>query len=207
MKALLFILPVATLLTGTACSLIPQATQDPTRYYVLTTPAIAPAPPAAPANRVAVSLRSIELPSYLRNSRNIVVRSGPNEVRYEDFSRWAEPLDTAVQRVLREHLISAPPVRALVSPPFSPDEPRDFDVRVRVLACEGSRGPEGTHQTAFSASYEIVRVTGSGQEVVRKTFTAAPLPWDGQDFGALAARLSENVGELADAIVASLPAR
>jgi hypothetical protein len=57
----------------------------------------------------------------------------------------------------------------------------------------------------FAAAYDIIASGAGGQVVVRRTFTAPDLPWDGADFGALARLLSDGMAKLSDDIAANLP--
>jgi len=72
---------------------------DPTRFYVLTAVADAPAPPRG----LAVGLGPIVLPSYLQRPE-LALRVGPNEVRFREFDRWAGSLPAQVGSVLGENL-------------------------------------------------------------------------------------------------------
>jgi uncharacterized lipoprotein YmbA len=187
---------------STGCQVIPEATADPTRYYVLT----GPAPVAAnPAGKYIIGLRPVELPGYLRNHRDIVVRDGLNEIRFQDYARWAEPLEVGLHRSLKERLLATETVGVVTGYPFSADVRRDYDVIVRILRCEGAMTGEKKPVARFEAMYEIVAAGVNGQLVVRRTFAAPDLAWDGRDFSALARLLSEGVEKLSVDIAENLP--
>ncbi len=190
----------ATVLGG--CQLLPVATADATRFFVLT--GTAPAADAAVAKtggRLQVGLKPVEMPGYLRATKSMVVRDGTNEIRYQDYSRWAEPLEAGVLRILKERLLASPEVRGVDAHPMRGDVARDCDVTVRIIRCEGSA--DGA--VRFAAAYEIVAADGSGKVVAGGAFTAPDAAWDGKDFGALAVALSEGVGGLAERIAGELP--
>ncbi|MBP7142773.1 MAG: membrane integrity-associated transporter subunit PqiC [Opitutaceae bacterium] len=194
-------------LAGPGCSILPEAAADPTRYYVMDDPAAADAPvAAAPGSEGRVAIRSIELPAYLRNSRSMVVRAGENEVRYEDFSRWAEPLEAGIQRVLKERLAAVMGVSSVASFPLGAGETRQWDLRVRVMRCEGNAPRAGGSGVLFSAGYQIVAAT-DGAPVAQGEFAVTDLAWDGHDFGELARQLSRAVARLATDIAGSMPKR
>src|SRR5579862_2911754 len=88
------------------CNIVPPPTEDPTRYYVLSE---MPAPAAAAAGTLRVGLRAVRLEGYLKR-REMVVRTGANEVEFRDYRRWAEPLDGAIARVVRSALLASGPV-------------------------------------------------------------------------------------------------
>lgn len=188
-----------------ACSILPEPVADPTRYYVLGTSAPAEPPTGLPKGTLHIGLRAVELPLYLRNNRTLVVRSGTNEVRYQDIARWAEPLDLSIQRALRDRLLGNDAVAGAEIAPFSTDVQRDFDLNVRVQQCEGGVDAQGRKTVLFSASYEVLDQRNGGRVVVRKVFTAPAVEWDGANFGALAAHISDAVAALANDITSSLP--
>lgn len=197
----------SVLLLGLAgCHLLPDPVSDPTRYYLLSGAASSSnATTGVPKGTLHVGVRAVELPLYLRNNRTMVVRSGKNEVHYQDYARWAEPLEQAVQRTVRDRLTASDRVASADASPFSPEVKRDYDVIIRVLQCEGDQGSGGRGTAQFSATYEIVDEHNAGNVVVRRTFVSQPVSWDGNDYGTLAAHLGDAVAALGDDVAANLP--
>jgi hypothetical protein len=191
----------AVLVLTAGCQLIPDPAPDPTRFFVLTGPGL-PAATTTAQGTLRLGLRSVELPAYLR-SRSLLVRNGRNELTYDDYARWAEPLDDGIARVLRARLVATPAVERVYAHPFPFNRERDFDVSVTVIRCEGVREPGGS-AARFAAVVEITRAS-TGTVVSRQTFVAPDASWDGQDHAALVAALSEAVGQLAEAVTAQLP--
>jgi len=189
------VLVLTALLLGAGCSL-PQAQPDPTRFYVLTAPAAAP---AAEADGAVLGLRNLEVAAYLR-SRSLIVRKGENEVEFLEFARWGEALDAGLARVLRENLLAAGAAAQVVTVPFPLDQHRDFDVTVRVLACEG----RADGAVLFRAAWELWS-TGAGAEVVaRGDYQPAGLTWDARTETSLVAGLSQAVAGLGAEITAAV---
>jgi uncharacterized lipoprotein YmbA len=181
-------------LLSTGCSL-PEAKSDTARYYVL--PSAAGAVVSKPSG-LHIGLFPVQLPDFLKQ-RSMAVREGASEIYYRDNERWAESLDAGLARVLRERLS----VTAQVLPyPFTMEEMRGYDVRVRVQDCEGTT--DG--QAVFSATYEIYAAGANGVLVARDTFTAKPAKWDDSDYAQLAGLLGADAAQLADAIAAALSA-
>ncbi len=186
----------ALLLSGCA-TLLPVAQPDPTRFYVLT----APVATTAATGDTVLGLRNLEVAAYLR-SRSLVVRKGENEVDFREFARWGEALDAGLARTLRENLLAADTVAQVAVVPFSLELVRDYDVTVRVLACEG----DTDGRVHFRAGWELWS-TGAGAEVVeRGDFIAAGLTWDGRSEASLVAGLSRAVAGLSAEIAAALSA-
>ena len=187
----------AVLLGG--CSLIPAPKPDSTRYFVLSgpdAPAVADRGPDVPV----VVMAAIDLPGYLRTTRNLVVRAAGNEVTFVEGVRWGEPLEAGLVRVLRETLVGEGRVGRILQPPLAAAvaSARPVDVRIQVLACEGRARLEGGWVASFSARYEVVHPAtagGPGGAVVTGVFVASERPWNGRDHGELARLLSEAAAD------------
>lgn len=192
------VVSAAALVSG--CSLIPAASPDPTRYFVLSGPeGVAPA--RVPDVPVAV-LASVEIPGYLRTTRNLVVRTAGNEVTFVEGARWGEALDLGLARILRETLAAEGRVGRVVQPPLSAQavETRPVEIRVQIQACEGRRLSDGTWVTTLVARYDVARPAASGASAGAPSggmFVAAERRWDGRTHGELARLLSEAAADLA----------
>lgn len=200
MKRWLFALAAAAVVF-TGCNVIPPPAPDPTRYFVLSDAAPTDAPIARAADGLIVGLRTLDLPSYLK-SRSIIVRNNANEVAYQDYARWAEPLDAGLGRTVRLRLQDAENVTRVYREPFPFDLDRDYDLAVRIVRCEGAV-TKGQGKARLAAAFEIINVP-ENRVVVRRFFNAPEAAWDGHDFGALARLLSEAALALGDAIDAEL---
>ena len=198
---------VAVMLFAAGCNLIPAPTPDSTRYYVLAGPALGAAGVPPVTGSLRLGLRNVEVASYLKKG-SLVVRTGENEVRFPDEARWGDPLEREILSSLRGQLLAAPAVGRVFVQPFPFDEPRDYDVSVRVIRCEGV-DPAGGGKAAvsFAAMLEITTSGAAGEVVARKRFVAPEAAWDGKDFGRLAAELSNAVAALSQEVVAALPAK
>lgn len=188
------------------CNVVPPAQDDPTRYFVLSDPPAQAVPSAPSPSAARVGLKAVQLENYLKH-REMVVETASNEVRFEDYRRWAEPLDAAVGRVLRETLVGSPGIGQVVMEPFPFDGQRDYDVSVNVRSCEGTLAASGRYEASFSAVIEITTVGADAHVVARKLFVAPAAPWDGSDYGRLASLLSADVAALGQEIASDIPAR
>jgi uncharacterized lipoprotein YmbA len=213
-----FSLGLALTAAVTGCNVIPAAQNDPTKFYVLSAPlgqaiesqANAPGgrvPPAAnlpTEKKVRLGLKTIEVANYLKGPE-MVVRSGTNEVTMQEYARWAEPIQAGVTRLLREQLAGAANVARIDMQPFPLDQPRDFDIAVTILHCEGAKGGAEGRGARFEASIRISTAGLTPELVARKIYTAPAAAWDGQNFDQLAQLLSADVQGLGAAIIEAVP--
>jgi uncharacterized protein len=192
------------LLISAGCNVIPPAQEDATRYFVLSGPEL----PAVqtPTGSLRIGVRTVRLESYL-NRKEMVVRTGANEIRFEDYRRWADPLDAALTRIVRSRLLGDPAVAQVYAEPFPFDQARDFDVSIDVVRFEGTLGADGKFTASMAAVIEV-STTGAGSRIVsRKLFEAPPQAWDGTDFNGLAALLRGDTDLLAQEVASELPAK
>lgn len=97
MKSILCLLSLAALVLSTsACSsILPKAKSDDSRFYVLD----AKPDTVFEADVPGPLLVNVVIPGYLAKP-TIARRVNEHEVTYHDKYRWAEPLDTAVERLI-----------------------------------------------------------------------------------------------------------
>ncbi|HEY1793490.1 MAG TPA: PqiC family protein [Opitutaceae bacterium] len=195
-----FALAALLLLLG-ACNVVPPPQDDPTRFFVLSDGG-APARPAEGGARIA--LRAVQVDGYLKR-REMVVRTAPNELQFRDYRRWAEPVDAAINRVLREGLLASPGVGAVFTEPFSFDMQADYTLTVTVTRFEGVE-EAGRGSARMSAVFELSTAGSSPRLVARRQFEAPAQAWDGRDFGRLAGLLSADVAALARQVASAIPA-
>jgi len=189
------------------CNVIPPAQEDATRYFILSGAApegVRAGQPAAAPGGLRIGLRRVALESYL-DHRTMVVRTGANEIRFEDYRRWAEPLDAGVARALMSGLLASPDVAQVYAEPFPVDQERDFDVSVKVVRCEGVETSAGKYVASLEATIEITAPGAAPRVVSRRLFIAPVESWDGVDFGRLASLLTKDVGALAREALAGIP--
>lgn len=85
-----------------ACLLLAVAggcASPPSRFYTLS----AAAAPATRASTLSVAVGPVSLPAVVDRPQ-IVVSTGANEVRLDEFNRWASPLADNIVRVLADNL-------------------------------------------------------------------------------------------------------
>jgi uncharacterized lipoprotein YmbA len=189
------------LLSG--CSVL-KPKEDATRFFVLRSPDSGRpvAESAGRVRRLKVGLLGVEVPQYLKTG-TMAVRRGETEIAYPEFSRWAEPLDQAIARVVKDVLGTAPNVES-VTLGSRGGNGTDCDIALRVLACEGVRESAGAAGISFKVAWEV-RSGESRRVTQRGVFVAAPAEWNGTDYGQLAERLSEAARQLGSGLQAQIP--
>jgi uncharacterized lipoprotein YmbA len=197
----LFALCTFTLVTG--CTVVPSAKVDTTRFFVLSSPDITSTSSAA-TNGVRLSIKKIEIPAYLQ-TRSIVINQTTNEVRIEDMNRWAEPLDSAIGRVVKAGLLQNAHICSVQFAPLSIDSERDYDISITVHKCEGFIGTGVNAVAQFSATVEIATPSPRSQVIAKYNFVSQEQTWNGSDFTKLAEALSNDILALGSDIANHVP--
>ncbi len=179
------------------CNLVPEAQSDPTRFFVLSVPAVETIVAAKPP---VVHLRPIELASYIK-SKPMIVRRSNNEIEFREYARWGEPLEFGIGRVLREELLARGAASEVLATGLRAVEiDYDYELTVRVLACEG--GADGA--VYFRATWSLATTGATAVVVSHGDFRATDLKWDGKNEASLASALSQAVAALSGEIATAL---
>ena len=192
-RACCFLLLISLAVSSVGCLGL-KPTTDPTRFYLLTAESKA----RASSGDRQLSLGRTELPDHLR-SPQIAVRVSPNEVRYAGLHHWAEPLEEAIPRALRQNLLSI-----LGSDNFHAGVPPTgfdgYELRVAVLRFDVE--PSG------KAVAEVVcRIVGSQEHETRWQAGLRfeeEFVYDPRDFTAATVALSRSVRRLSAEIAEQL---
>lgn len=189
------------LASASGCALM-RPVQGNTRFYVLTAGqpkvrqhASAKEDPAL----CLVQVQPVELAAYLR-TKEIVIRTGPNEVAFTHAHKWGESLDEGIRRVLAEDLRGSPLIEAVSTDDSTTAGAERYVLSVDVLACEGT-----LNGTRGSARLRVLwRLSDRRGQIVDGEFQLKPPAWNGQDYGALAKDLSQGIEDLAQVLIEKL---
>jgi uncharacterized protein len=184
------------------CSVVPEPQADLTRYYVLGD-TVAESGTSKTSSGLVIGLSNVQLPAYLDKGAVVVRRAG-NELVYNDYARWAEPLADGLGRIVRGQLLASPRVSRVFTEGFPFDQKRDCDVTISIERCEGV-DLGGQFVARFVATIEITSTKTGGGVLGRKVFAAPETAWDGRDYGALVQMLGQAAASLGDEVVATLP--
>jgi uncharacterized protein len=91
----------ATAALGILVVLAAGCASPASRFYTLS----AANAPAATTSNLSVVVGPVSVPAVVDRPQ-IVVTTGPNQVRPEEFNRWAAPLQNSIARVIAENLVA-----------------------------------------------------------------------------------------------------
>jgi uncharacterized lipoprotein YmbA len=139
----------------------------------------------------ALAIGPVRVSEYL-NQPEIVTRINQNEVRLDEFAKWAEPLENNVSRVLADNLRSLLCIRSIAVAPWRGRPLIDYRIDVNVIQMDGQLGE--------NASLEISWSIGDGADRKKPPlFTKISTyeePIKGGDYASFVAAQSRNVASL-----------
>src|SRR5262245_11518357 len=133
------------------------------RFYTLS----AGAAPAATPSNLSVAVGPVSVPAVVDRPQ-IVVTTGPNQVRLEEFNRWASPLQSNISRVVAENLVAmlGTPRVVLFSQTLGVDV--DYRVGIEVQRFESVPGEASTLDAVWTVSRTKDGKSQTGRTTVRE---------------------------------------
>ncbi|MCB1120015.1 MAG: membrane integrity-associated transporter subunit PqiC [Verrucomicrobiae bacterium] len=188
------LLKVSVLLFSAGCIGLGGGDPQPTHYYTLE-----PVEAATTSNRgeaITIGLDRIEFPDYL-DRKEMVIRTGRNQMRFTENDLWAERPSESFQRILSLNIErqASVPVEVFGLPWPDHSEPA-WIVYLDVQSFEGlnSANPEISLEVSWS-----IRSTIKSGPVKEGHYQATGIDWEEGDYASLAAGVTEglvNLGRL-----------
>jgi uncharacterized lipoprotein YmbA len=161
------ILPIAVL-----CVVALAGCSSPSsNLYTLKPTAVVAADQAACSCSVVVG--PVSIPEIV-NVPQIVVNVGPNQVRLDEFNRWASPLQNNIGRVVAENLVSLLGTPHVTLFQEAVNAAADYHVAVEVQSFESTPGESATLNAVW-----MVRRTKDGKTQTGRTTVRDPLAQKG----------------------------
>jgi uncharacterized lipoprotein YmbA len=166
----------------------------PSRFYTLN----AASGTASSASTLSVLVGPVAVPALVDRPQ-IVVVAGANQVRVDDFNRWASPLQNAIARVVADNLVAmlGTPRVTLSAQTLTADS--DYRASIDVQSFQSALGEAAT----LDAVWTVRRAKDGKAETGR---TTAREPVAEQSYDALAAAHSRALARLSQDIAAAVRA-
>ena len=166
------------------------STPPPSRFYTLAATATSTSAPQP--STLVIAVGPVTVPSVV-DRPEFVVSTGPNEVRLDDFNRWASPLQDGLSRAIAENLVAILGTPRVVRFPQTLATEPDYRVAVEVRTFESTPGKS----TALDAVWTVRRAK-DGKTSTGRTSAREAVSESGYD--ALAAAHSRAVARLSEDI-------
>src|SRR5262245_20682973 len=177
------------------CALVGGSASPPSRFYTLCAAANAP---AATTSNLSVVVGPVSVPPVVDRPQ-IVVTTGPNQVRLEEFNRWASPLQSNISRVVAENLVAilGTPRVILFSQALGVDV--DYRAAIEVQRFESTPGEASILDAVWTVSRTKDGKSQTGRTTVRERARH-------KGYDALASAHSRGLARLSQDIAAAVRA-
>jgi len=167
------------------------------RFYVLS-----PLPQSKPSasEETTIGVFPVAIPDYL-DRPHIVIRAGENEIKIDEFSRWAEPLKENLYTVLVENLSTLLDSERIIKVSRNPGIPVTFNIRVEVVQFDGTLGGDAI----LSVKWRIIDAEGKKLLLTKSSYFREPT--GEATFDALVAAQSRSVAALSREIAEAVSTR
>lgn len=164
------------------------------RFYSLS----AATEPTAPSSNLSIAVGPVSVPAVVDRPQ-IVVNVGPNQVRLEEFNRWAAPLQNNIARVVADNLVLmlGTPRVILSEQLLSADA--DYRAGIEVQNFQSAPGEAAMLDAVWSVRRVKDGKAETGRTTVRETVQE-------KSYDALAAAHSRAVARLSRDIAAAVVA-
>lgn len=159
------------------------------RFYTLSP---TPAPGAGTPSDLSVAVGPVTIPAVIDRPQ-FVVSAGPNQVRLDEFNRWAAPLQGSISRVVADNLSSLLGTPRVSLFPQTMSATADYRVAIQVQSFDSAPGNAAT----LDALWTVSRAR-DGRSQTGRTATREAAPEGG--FDGLAAAHSRALGRLSQDI-------
>lgn len=182
------------LVTWGVVALLAGCASPSSRFYTLSADAV----PVAPPSSLSVSVGPVSIPASV-DRPEIVVATGSNQVRLEEYDRWASPLQDEISRVVAENLVAMLGTPHVTQSPSTMAGDDAYRVIIEVQTLASVPGESATLDAAWTVRRPRDDRSRSGRTSVRE-------PAREQGFDALAAAHSRAIArmsrDIADAVLA-----
>jgi len=166
------------------------ASTPPSRFYTLS----GTATPVATPSELSVVVGPVSVPAVVDRPQ-IVVRMGANQVRLDEFHRWASPLQGNIARVVAENLVAMLGTPRVTLPSQSVNAEAEYRAAIEVQRFESALG-----ETAMLDAVWTISRTKDGKSQTGRTTVREAVSETGYDALATAhsralARLSRDIAD------------
>jgi len=178
----------------TFAAVVAGCASPPSRFYSLS----AATEPTATSSNLSIAVGPVSVPAVVDRPQ-IVVNVGPNQVRLEEFNRWAAPLQNNIARVVADNLVLmlGTPRVILSEQLLSADV--DYRAAIEVQSFQSAPGEAALLDAVWSVRRAKDGKAETGRTTVRETVQE-------KGYDALAAAHSRALARLSRDIAAGVAA-
>jgi uncharacterized lipoprotein YmbA len=183
------------ILCAFACLTAGCGSTPASRFYTLS----AVPTPATTSSNLSVAVGPVSVPAIV-DRPEIVVGVGANEVRLEEFNRWAAPLQEDLSRVIAENLAAMLGTPGVTLSHQTSSADADYHVAIEVQRFESAPGKSATLHAVWIVRRAKDDKAQTGRTSVRETVQDNSYDALAAAHSRAAARLSEDIADAVRAL-------
>ena len=191
---------IALALACVVAALAAGCSSSPSHFYTLS----ANATPGSAQSKLSIAIGPVTVPAAV-DQPQIVVSTSANQVNFDEFNRWASPLQDNVARVVAENLVVILGTPRVTLYPQTLSSDIDYRVQIEVRNFESTLGK----QAALDAVWSVRRMkngkTDTGRTSVRENVSDASYDALAAAHSRAVARMSQDIGEMVLALERAAP--
>ena len=153
---------------------------------------------AAPPSTLSITVGPVTVPALVDRPQ-IVVDMGPNQVRREEFNRWAAPLQNNIARVVADNLVQMLGTPRVTSSAQTSSAAADYRVAIEVQSFQSVPGEAAVLDAVWAVRRTKDHKSETGRTTVRETVQE-------KGYDALAAAHSRALARLSQDIATAVRA-
>lgn len=185
----------AVAISAAVLSLAGGCASPSSRFYTLSAEAVVTAAPAAP---VTITMGPVSIPAVVDRPQ-IVVSEGANQVRLDEFNRWASPLADNIAQVIAANLARALGTTRVWAHTPAALQKADYQVLIDVQRFQVALGDAGVIDALWTVRSAAGGAVKTGRSLVRE-------PTSGAGFDPLVAAQSRALARVSADIAAAIRA-
>ncbi|MEO8740200.1 MAG: PqiC family protein [Casimicrobiaceae bacterium] len=191
---------IAFALACVVVALAAGCASSPSHFYTLS----ANATPGATHSKLAIAVGPVTVPASV-DQPQIVLSTSANQVSFDEFNRWASPVQDNLARVVAENLVAILGTPRVTIYPQTLSSDVDYRVQIEVRNFESTLGK----QAALDAVWSVRRMKGgktdTGRTSVRESVPDASYDALAAAHSRAVARMSQEIAEMVLALERAAP--
>lgn len=187
-------IPCIVVVLAAGCGSTPAS-----RFYTLSA---TPAPGAKTPSDLSVAVGPVSIPAVIDRPQ-IVVSVGPNQVRLDEFNRWAAPLESNISRVVADNLSSILGTPRVSLFPQTMNATVDYRVAIQVQSFDSAPGDAATLDAVWTVSRAKDGKSQTGRTAVREPASQGGFDGLAAAHSRALARLSRDIADALQALTRS----
>lgn len=148
-------------------------------------------------NNVSLAISQVIVPGYI-DRPHIITKTASAEIKFSEFNRWAEPIDSMFLRVLTQNIKTLTNSDQITGYPWSPEQTFEFVLRAKLIKFENNEAGDALLVVNW------VLVKKNDESTPRANFSEFRASASNSSYAARVAALNDTLNQFSREIVSHL---